>query len=123
MVYTLPTTIFILFTLSVGTATVSVDTIEHGVYIANHHLHYVYTKRWYCNRKCRHYIELGVYIANQTLILSMIMCIQNLVSISQKRNLTSINGCNAVAKLLKITFYIPKVDLANDNVYTKFGLC
>ena len=34
--YTVPTIIFILFTLSVATATVSVDTIELGVHIENH---------------------------------------------------------------------------------------
>ena len=60
----------------------------------------------------------------------MIMCIQNLVAISlfvlkilnKNRILTSINGCNFVAKLRKITFYNPRVDLVKDNVYTKFGL-
>ena len=30
---------------------------------------------------------------------------------------TSIKGCNFVAKLRKITFYNPKVDLVKDNVY------
>ena len=35
--YTVPTIIFILLTLSVATATVSDDTIELGVHIANHH--------------------------------------------------------------------------------------
>ena len=60
----------------------------------------------------------------------MIMCIQNLVSINlfvlkilnKNRILTSNKGCNFIAKLRKITFYNPKVDLVKDNVYTKFGL-
>ena len=55
---------FDLLTLSVATATVSVDTKEHAACIANHHFHFVYTKRCYYNRECRHYIELGVYVAN-----------------------------------------------------------
>ena len=39
------------------------------------------------------------------------------------RILTSIKGCNFVAKSRKITFYnYAKVDLVKDNVYTKFGL-
>ena len=78
-------------------------------------------------------MELGVHIANLTLIMSMIMCLQNMVSISlfvlkllnKKRILTSIKGCNAVAKLRKITFYNPKVDLVNNNnnIYTKQLVC
>ena len=60
----------------------------------------------------------------------MIMCIQNLVSIclfvlkiwSKKQILTSIKGRNSVANLQKTTIYDSKVDLVNDNVYTKFGL-
>ena len=60
----------------------------------------------------------------------MMMCILNLVSISifvlkilnKSRILTSIKGYSAVTKLRKITFYNPKVDLVNDNVYTKFCL-
>ena len=62
--------------------------------------------------------------------MSMIMCIQNLVKFCPfilkilKKNciLTSIEGCNSVANLRKITIYYNKVDLVNDNVYTKFGL-
>ena len=58
------------------------------------------------------------------------MCIQNLVSfcqfvlkiLSKNQILTSIKGCNSVAKLRKTTIYNIKVDLVNDNVYTKFGL-
>ena len=78
-------------------------------------------------------MELGVHIANLTLIMSMIMCLQNMVSISlfilkllnKKRILTSMKGCNAVAKLRKITFYNPKVDLVNNNnnIYTKKLVC
>ena len=64
------------------------------------------------------------------LILSMIMCIQNLVSIclfvlkilSKNQILTSINGRNAVANLRKTIIYITNVALVNDYVYTKFGL-
>ena len=60
----------------------------------------------------------------------MIMCIQNLVSIclfvlkiwSKNQILTSIKGHNSVANLREIFFYNSKVDLVNDNVYTKFGL-
>ena len=77
-------------------------------------------------------MELSVHIANLTLIMSMIMCLQNMVSISlfflkllnKKRILTSIKGCNAVAKLRKITYYNPKVDLVNNNnIYTKKLVC
>ena len=76
-------------------------------------------------------MKLGVHIANLTLIMSIIMCLQNMVSIclfvlkllNKKRILTSIKGCNAVAKLRKITFYNPKVDLVNNNIYTKKLVC
>ena len=62
------------------------------------------------------------------LILSMIMCIQNLVSIcqfvlktmSKKQNLTPIKGHSQVANVKKTMFYINNVDLVNDNEYTKF---
>ena len=55
---------------------------------------------------------------------------QNLVSISlfflkilnKNRILTFIKGCNFVAKLRKIKFYNPKVDLVKENVYAKSGL-
>ena len=58
------------------------------------------------------------------------MCIQTLVSFCQfvlkilrkKQILTSIKGRNSVANLRKTTIYNIKVDLVNDNVYTKFGL-
>ena len=33
----------------------------------------------------------------------------------------SIKDRNSVANLKKMTLYNPKVDLVNDNVYTKFG--
>ena len=64
------------------------------------------------------------------LILSMIMCIQNLVSIclfvlnilSKKQILTSIKGRNSVANLRKTMIYITNVDLVNEYVCTKFGL-
>ena len=60
----------------------------------------------------------------------MIMCIQNFVSIclfvlkiwSKNQILTSIKGRNSVANLQNKMIYISKVDLVNDNVYTKFGL-
>ena len=63
-------------------------------------------------------------------ILSMIMCIQNLVSICQfvlkiwnkNQILTSIKGRNSVANLHKTMIYNSKVHLVNDYVYTKFGL-
>ena len=62
------------------------------------------------------------------LILSMIMCIQYLVSIClfvlkilKKKILTSIKGHNSVANLRKTMIYITNVDLVNDYVYTKFG--
>ena len=64
------------------------------------------------------------------LILSMIMCIQNLVSIcsfvlkilSENQILTSIKGRNSVVNLRKTMIYISNVDLVNDYVYTKVGL-
>ena len=61
----------------------------------------------------------------------MMMCIQNLVLfcqfvlkiLSKLQILTSIKGRNSVANLRKKkTIYNIKVDLVNDNVYTKFGL-
>ena len=61
----------------------------------------------------------------------MIMCIQNLVSISlfvlkilKKKTefLMSIKGSNSCKFAKKMTIYNPNVDLVNDNVYTKFGL-
>ena len=65
-----------------------------------------------------------------TLILSMIMCMQNLVSIclfflkilSKNHILTSIKARNSIANLRKTTIYNTNIDLFNDNVYTKFGL-
>ena len=63
------------------------------------------------------------------LILSMIMCIQNLVSIclfvlkiEQKQILTSIKGRNSVANLRKTMINITDVDLVNDYAYANFGL-
>ena len=60
----------------------------------------------------------------------MMMCIQNLVSFcqfvlkifSKNRILTLIKGSNSVANLRKTKIYNTKIDLVNDNVYTKFGL-
>ena len=65
-----------------------------------------------------------------TRILSMMMCIQNLVSfcqfvlkiLSKNRILTSIKGSNFVVNLRKTKIYNTNIDLVNANVYTKFGL-
>ena len=65
-----------------------------------------------------------------TLILSMMMCIQNLVLIcqfvlkilSKNQILTSIKGRNSVANLRKTKIYNTNLDLVTDNVYTNFGL-
>ena len=65
-----------------------------------------------------------------TRILSMMMCIQNLVSfcqfvlkiLSKNRILKSIKGSNSVANLRKTKIYNSNIDLVTDNVYTKFGL-
>ena len=58
------------------------------------------------------------------------MCIQNFISIclfvlkilSKNQILTSIKGHNSVANLRKTMIYNTKVDLVDDNVFTKFGL-
>ena len=60
----------------------------------------------------------------------MIMCIQNLVTfcqfvlkiLSKNEIQTSIKGRNSVANLRKTIIYNTKIDLVNDDVYTKFGL-
>ena len=65
-----------------------------------------------------------------TLILSMMMCIQNLVLfcqfvlkiLSKNQILTSINGRNSVANLRNTNIYNTNLDLVTDNVYTNFGL-
>ena len=44
------------------------------------------------------------------------------LAVKNNRILPSIKGCNFVAKLRKITFYNPKVDLVKANVNIKFGL-
>ena len=57
------------------------------------------------------------------------MCKQNLVKfcplvlkiLSGNEILTSINGHNSVANLLKMALYNPNLDLINVNVYTKFS--
>ena len=65
-----------------------------------------------------------------TLIMSMMMCIQNLVLfcqffhkiLSKNQILTSIKGRNSVANLRKTKIYNTNVDFVTDNVYTNFGL-
>ena len=65
-----------------------------------------------------------------TLILSMMMCIQNLVLfcqfvlkiLSKNQILTSIKGRNSVADLRKTKIYNTISDLVTDNVYANFGL-
>ena len=60
----------------------------------------------------------------------MIICLQSLVSfcqfvlkiLSKNQILISIKGRNSVANLRKTTIYNTKVDLVDDNVFTKFGL-
>ena len=42
--------------------------------------------------------------------------------LSKKQILTSIKGCNSVAKLQKTMIYNTLVDLVDDNVFTKFDL-
>ena len=62
--------------------------------------------------------------------MSIIMCIQKLVSfclfflkiLGKNRILTSIKDRYSVANLRKTMIYDIKIDLVNDNVYTKFGL-
>ena len=58
------------------------------------------------------------------------MCIQTLVSfrqfvlkiLSKNQILTSMKGRNSVANLRKTKIYNTKVDLVDDNMFTKFGL-
>ena len=65
-----------------------------------------------------------------TRIMSMMMCIQNLVSfcqfvlkiMSKNRILKLIEGSNSVANLRKTKIYNSNIDLVNNTVYTKFGL-
>ena len=60
----------------------------------------------------------------------MMMRLQNLVSfchfvlkiLSKNPILTSIKDSNSVANLRKTKIHITKINLVNDNVYTKFGL-
>ena len=62
-------------------------------------------------------------------MLSMLMCIQNLVRFCQfvlkilsgNKILTSIKGINSVKILRKMTGNNPKLDVVNVDVYTKFG--
>ena len=59
----------------------------------------------------------------------MLMCIQNLVRfcrfilkiLSGNKILMSIKGSNSVKIWRKMTGYIPKLDLVNVDVHTKFG--
>ena len=63
------------------------------------------------------------------LILSIVMCIQNLVKfcplvlkiLSGNKVLTLIKGCNSVTNLQNLTLYNPNLDLLNCNVHKKFG--
>ena len=65
-----------------------------------------------------------------TLILSMMMCIQNLVLfcqfvlkiLSKNRILTSIKGRYSVANWRKTQIYNTNLDLVTDNMYTNYGL-
>ena len=65
-----------------------------------------------------------------TQILSIMMCIQNLVLfcqfvlkiLSKNQFLTLIKGRFSVANLGKTIIYNTNIDLVNDNVYTEFGL-
>ena len=65
-----------------------------------------------------------------TLILSMMMCLQNLVLfcqfvlkiLSKNQILTSIKGRNSVANLRKTKIYNTNLDLVTDSVFTNFGL-
>ena len=62
-------------------------------------------------------------------MLSMLMCIQNLVRFCQfvleilsgNEILTSIKGRNSIKILRKMTGNNPKVDVVNVDVHTKFG--
>ena len=62
-------------------------------------------------------------------MLSILMCIQNLVKfcplvlkkLSGNEILTLIKGRNSVANLAKMKLYNPNLDLIHVNVYTKFG--
>ena len=54
--------------------------------------------------------------------LNLSICLFVLKIWSKNLILTSIKGRNSVANLQKTMIYNNKVDLVNDNVYTKFGL-
>ena len=64
------------------------------------------------------------------IVLSMIACIQNLVSIclfflkilNKNQILTSVKARNSVANLRKTMIFDTNIDLVNDNVYTEFGI-
>ena len=64
------------------------------------------------------------------MILSMSMCIQNLVKfcplvlkiLSGNKILTSIKVCSSVANLRNLMLYNPNLYTIHVNVYTKFGL-
>ena len=72
-----------------------------------------------------------IYNTNLDLVTDkVIMCIQTLVSfcqfllkiLSKNQILTSIKGRNSLANMRKTTIYNTKLDLVDDNVFTKFGL-
>ena len=59
------------------------------------------------------FIHVQIVVSTSLIVLKIL---------NKNRILTSIKGCNSVAKLRKITCYNTKVDLVNYSVYTKFGL-
>ena len=63
-----------------------------------------------------------LFFLGRLFVLSINLSVCVLKILNKNRILTSIKGCNFVAKLSKITFYNLKVDLVKDNVHTKFGL-
>ena len=72
-----------------------------------------------------------IYNTNLDLVTDYVLqCIQTLVSfcqfvlkiLSKNQILISIKGRNSVANLRKTKIYDTKVDLVDDNVFTKFGL-
>ena len=67
------------------------------------------------------FCQLVLKILSKNQILTSIKG-RNSVANLRKTNLTSIKGRNSLANLRKTAIYYTKVDLVNDNVYTKFGL-
>ena len=66
--------------------------------------------------------NLDVVTENVYTNFGLILSIRSQDIEKKKKILTSIKGRNSVANLRKTTIYNTKVDLVNDNVYTKFGL-